>query len=139
MDDLITQLQAKGYRVTQPRRAVLEALASGRAHLTPEELYRRARRRYRKIGLVTVYRTLGLLERLGMVQRVHRDAGCHSFVLVRLAGDHHHPLVCRDCGRVEEFSDCRLERVLQELQARTGFAIESHQLEVVGRCPGCQE
>ena len=138
MTDLLNRVKARGYRLTAPRRAVLETLAREQVHLTPEELYRRARRRYAKLGLVTVYRTLELLERLGMVQRVHSAPGCHSFALVRLAGAHHHQLICRDCGRVEEFSDCRLERVLQELQARTGFAIESHQVEVIGRCPECQ-
>jgi Fur family ferric uptake transcriptional regulator len=138
MIELADRVKARGYRLTAPRRAVLEVLARERAHLTPEELYRRARRRYAKLGLVTVYRTLELLERLGMVQRVHIKPGCHSFALVRLVGEHHHQLICRECGRVEEFSDCRLETALQELQARTGFAIESHQLEVIGRCPQCQ-
>ncbi|MCX8103474.1 MAG: transcriptional repressor [Candidatus Bipolaricaulota bacterium] len=132
------QLKQEGYRVTKPRRVVLETLASGAVHLTPEELYRRARRRHRRIGLVTIYRTLTLLERLGMVQRVHVEAGCHSFAAVRLNRGHHHQLVCRTCGRVEEFPDCALDSVLHRLQTRTGFAIEAHHLEVVGRCPECR-
>lgn len=132
------RLKGEGYRLTKPRRAVLEALASGSAHLTPEELYRRVRRRYRKIGLVTIYRTLVLLEHLGMVQRVHVGAGCHSFAAVRSREGHHHQLICRGCGRVEEFPDCALDGVLAELRKRTGFAIESHRVEVVGRCPKCQ-
>lgn len=138
MNDLIDRVRARGYRLTAPRRAVLETLAHERAHLTPEELYHRARRRYPKLGLVTVYRTLALLERAGLVERVHVDARCKSFALVRLGGDHHHRLICRDCGRVEEFSDCTLESTLRGLQKRTGFAIESHQLEVIGHCPQCQ-
>jgi len=138
MNGLMDRVKARGYRLTAPRRAVLETLAHERAHLTPEELHRRARRRYAKLGLVTVYRTLELLERLGMVQRVHIEPGCHSFALVRLAGDHCHQLICRTCGRVEEFSDCTLESTLKGLQKRTGFTIESHQLEVIGRCPRCQ-
>ncbi len=132
------RLKGAGYRLTKSRRAVLEALASGSTHLTPQELYRRAQRRYRKIGLVTIYRTLALLERLGMVQRVHVESGCHSFAAVRLDRGHHHQLICRACGRVEEFTDCALDSVLQKLQERTRFAIESHHLEVVGQCPKCQ-
>jgi Fur family ferric uptake transcriptional regulator len=138
MIELADRVKARGYRLTAPRRAVLEVLARERAHLTPEELYRRARRRYPKIGLVTVYRTLALLERAGLVERVHVEAHCKSFALVRLVGAHHHRLICRDCGRVEEFSDCALESTLKSLQKRTGFAIESHQVEVIGRCPECQ-
>ncbi len=139
MDDLITQLQAKGYRVTQPRRAVLEALASSRAHLTPEELYRRARRRYRKIGLVTVYRTLALLHELGLVQRVHLNDGCHSFARTDSTNGegHHHQVICQDCGRVEELADCALP--LQEISAETGFQISQHRVEVMGLCPDCKK
>lgn len=133
------RLKGAGYRLTKSRRAVLKALASGSTHLTPEELYRRARWRYRKLGLVTVYRTLALLEKLNLVQRIHQGkVRCHSFATVRLETGHHHQLVCRTCGRVEEFPDCALDGVLRKLQARTGFAIESHHLEVVGRCPECQ-
>lgn len=132
------RLKAEGYRVTKARRAVLEAVALGTGHMTPEEIYRRARQCYRKLGLVTVYRTLAILESLGLIQRVHVESGCHSFAAVRLEIGHHHQLVCRTCGRVEEFPDCALGSLLLQLQARTGFAIESHHLEVVGRCPKCQ-
>lgn len=133
------RLQSEGYRLTRARRAILEALAAGESHMTPEELHRQARRRHRALGLVTVYRTLALLEKLNLVQRVHQGTlGCHSFIAVRLPTGHHHHLVCRTCGRVEEFPDCALDDVLRRLQARTGFAIESHHVEVVGRCPECQ-
>ncbi len=132
------RLKEQGYRLTKPRRAVLEALVAEPICLTPEEIYHRARKHYKKLGLVTVYRTLALFEKLGLVQRVHVDTGCHSFAVVRFAEGHHHQLVCRDCGRVEEFTDCTLDSMLADLQKRTGFAIETHQLEVVGRCPDCQ-
>lgn len=132
------RLKEEGYRMTKPRRAVLEVLGAEPICLTPEEIHRQARQRYRKLGLVTVYRTLALLERLNLVQRVHAEAGCHSLTAVRSDEGHHHQLVCRACGRVEEFPDCALDSVLRKLQVRTGFAIESHHLEVVGRCPKCQ-
>ncbi len=132
-------LRARGYRLTKARRAVLETMASETGHRTPEEIHRQARWRYRKLGLVTVYRTLALLERLNLVQRVHQGKmRCHSFAAVRLEKGHHHQLICRTCGHVEEFPDCALDRTLRKLQARTGFAIESHHLEVVGQCPKCQ-
>jgi len=132
------RLRERGYRVTKPRRAVLEVLGAEPICLTPEEIHRQARRRHRKLGLVTVYRTLALLEKLDLVQRVHAEAGCHSFAAVRSEESHRHQLICRSCGRVEEFSDCELGKMLNELHTRTGFAIEAHQLEVVGRCPDCQ-
>ncbi len=132
------RLKEQGYRVTKPRRAVLEVLGAEPICLTPEEIHRQARRRHRRLGLVTVYRTLALLEKLSLVQRVHTEAGRHAFVAVRSQEGHRHQLVCRTCKRVEEFSDCDLEDVLEGLQERTGFAIEAHHLEVVGQCPKCQ-
>jgi Fur family ferric uptake transcriptional regulator len=138
MNDLLERVRAMRHRLTAPRRAVLEVLARERAHLTPEELHRRARRRYPKIGLVTVYRTLALLERAGLVERVHVEAHCKSFALVRLVGAHHHRLNFRDCGLFEELSESALESTMKSLQKLTGFAIESHQVEVIGRCPECQ-
>lgn len=132
------RLKEQGYRVTKPRRAVLEVLWAEPICLTPEEIHRRARQRHRTLGLVTVYRTLALLEQLSLVQRVHTGAGCHSFAAVRSNESHRHQLICRTCGRVEEFSDCELDNTLHGLHERTGFSIEAHHLEVVGRCPQCQ-
>ncbi len=132
------RLKERGYRLTKPRRAVLEVLGAEPICLTPEEIHRQARRRHRKLGLVTVYRTLALLEKLGLVQRVHSETGCHSFAAVRSKRSHHHQLICRTCGRVEEFSDCQLGDMLTGLHERTGFAIEAHHLEVIGLCPKCR-
>lgn len=138
--ELEAQLKSRGYKLTRPRRAVLVVLAASSAHLNPMEVYHQARRRYPQLGLVTVYRTLALLEELGLVRRVHLGEGCHSFAPLRSDSEesHHHQLICGECGRVEEFPDCAFAKLLGQLQQRTGFAIEDHRLEVVGRCPSCQ-
>lgn len=136
--ELEQKLRDRGVKLTQPRRAVLKVLGLSDSHLTPAEVYRRGRRHYRKLGLVTVYRTLTLLEELGLAQRVHMETGCHSFAAVRSSESHHHQLICKDCGRVEEFSDCASEKLLARLQQETGFAIEDHRLEVIGHCPNCR-
>ncbi len=133
---LRSSLRQSQRKLTRPRQAVLDVLAQSAQHLTPAEVYRRAKVCYPKLGLTTVYRTLDLLVELGYIERVHVEGGCHSYVAkVR---PHGHHLVCSCCGRAEEFAECDLEFLVQALQARTGYQVEGHILEIFGRCPACQ-
>ncbi len=134
--ELSDSLHEHHRKLTRPRRIVLEVITQAEKHLTPQDVYQRAHARHAALGLATVYRTLDLLVELGYVQRVHLDGGCHSYAAS--AGVHGHQLVCAECGRAEEFADCDLEPLMHALQARTGYAIEVHMLELVGRCPACQ-
>jgi len=128
-------LRRSQHKLTRPRQAVLDTLATAQEHLTPAEVHLRAKARYPRLGLTTVYRTLELLAELGLVCRIHRDDGCHSYA-VRNARHGHH-LVCSRCGRAVEFADCNLQALVEALQARTGFRIEGHILELTGQCPSC--
>jgi Fur family ferric uptake transcriptional regulator len=128
-------LRANKHKLTRPRQAILDILASADHHLTPAEIHKRARKRYPHLGLVTVYRTLELLTALGYVQRVHFENGCHSYAAS--AHVHAHHLVCASCGRAEEFGDCDLEPLIAVLQRKTGYEINVHMLELMGRCPNC--
>jgi Fur family ferric uptake transcriptional regulator len=123
-------------KLTRPRQAVLDIIAKADRHLTAAEIYRRARNRFPHLGLTTVYRTLDLLVELGYIQRVHFAEGCHSYAAI--ARPHGHHLVCSQCGRAEEFEDCDLQSLMETLKAKTGYAIDLHVLELMGRCPSCQ-
>lgn len=89
------------------------------------------------IGLSTVYRTVSLLEDLGLLRRVHDLKGEHRYIAGRPG--HSHPLVCRSCGTVVQFESCGMGVVERMLAAETGFKIEGHEIEVHGVCPACQE
>lgn len=128
-------LRRHGYRLTEPRQAVARVLSEAQDWLRPEAILRRARRYCPSLGLVTVYRTLELLEGLGYVRRVHQPDGCHGFA--RTGGRHGHYLVCRECQQVIEFADCRLDPMVRQVARRTGFQVEDHVLELVGLCPQC--
>jgi Fur family ferric uptake transcriptional regulator len=130
------RLQQRGYRLTSPRRAVIQALQSADSWLAPDEVRARAAAYCPSIGLVTVYRTLTLLAELELVRRVHWTDGCHGYAMAE-AG-HRHQLVCERCHRVVEFPGCDLEPMLHRLESETGFAVETHHLEVVGLCPACR-
>jgi len=135
-NDWLERLQASGYRLTGPRRALVELIAASSRALEPLVLYDLGRRDYPGLGLVTVYRTLEKLEELGLVQRVHQPGGCQAYL--RAAQGHQHLLICTRCGRAEYFSGDDLAELTRSLAARSGFAIEGHWLQLYGRCADCQ-
>lgn len=122
-------------KLTRPRQAILDIIAAADHHLTPAEIHKLARKKYPNLGLVTVYRTLDLLTEFGYVHRVHFADGCHSYIAA--AQGHAHHLVCSQCGKAEEFDNCDLEPLISNLQHKTGFEIDVHMLELMGRCPDC--
>lgn len=126
-------LEARGYRVTPARRAVLQAILSRPEHFTAEELMRRAR-----AGRATVFRTVRLLCELGLLCRVLLEDGRLHY---RLLGPrrHHHHLVCVECGRVQDLEECAVGGLVRELASATGYEIQGHWLEFYGRCLSCRE
>ena len=126
-------LAQRGHKLTRPRRAVIKVMAGATAALTPGEIHAQAQAHYAHTGLVTVYRTLGLLAECGLVQRVHGADDCHAYAPV--AQGHAHHLVCENCRSTIEFSNCDLEKLVKTLQRRTGFTISGHSLELFGYCP----
>ena len=137
VNTMVEALREAGYRLTLPRRAVVNVLLQADRWLSPEEICQRARVDFSSIGLVTVYRTLALLSSLDCIRRVHFEDGCHGVVRAELAHGHH--LVCRDCHRVIEFMGTEdLTPLLEQVEAETGFIIEEHMLELVGICGACQ-
>jgi len=119
-------MRGRGYKATPQRLAVVGALAAER-HQSLAEI----RERCPGVGLVTIYRTLGLLSEIGVVRRLDLGSGPRY----ELAEDHHHHLVCESCGDVSEFARCPLDlRSLKGLD----FEMSSHTLEIYGRCAGCK-
>ena len=133
--EMARALRASGHRLTQPRLAVLRVLQNSDAGLNPEEICQQGREICASLGLVTVYRTLDLLTELGLVRRVHSDHHCQRYAC---AGTDRHYLVCDGCHRVVEFPCAGLEELIERVGAQTGYAVQSHLLELSGLCPECQ-
>lgn len=138
MKIIASMLRQRGYKVTPQRRAVLNAIANDSDHLTPAEIYDRVRREHPDIGLVTVYRTLDMLDKLGLICEVHSAGNCRSYLLRRPSGHHHH-LICSDCGTVADYTDCDIGELEQKVLGETGFEINGHLLEFTGRCRNCRD
>jgi Fur family ferric uptake transcriptional regulator len=132
LDLIIERLELRGHRVTESRRRVLAAVLAQPAHFTVDDVLRSTR----KVGRATVFRTIRLLLDLNVLCRVLLDDGTlHYRVSTR---GHHHHLVCRDCGRVEDFTQCDIPALTQQLASATDYEIEGHWLEVYGRCHACR-
>jgi Fur family transcriptional regulator, ferric uptake regulator len=135
-DIWLTQLQENGYRLTGPRRAVVEAIQKSTHALTPLEVFDMARKKYRALGLVSVYRTLEKLEELHIIQRVHQPQGCQAFIAA--SQGHEHLLLCQNCGQVMFFEGDDLETLIKSISKRTGYQISEHWLQLFGLCQTCQ-
>jgi Fur family transcriptional regulator, ferric uptake regulator len=132
----LEQLHEHGYRVTAARRAVVETVEKSTRALTPIEVYDLARKRYRALGLVTVYRTLEKLEELRIIQRVHQPMGCQAFISA--GSGHQHLLLCQNCGQVTFFEGDDLDTLTKAIARKTGYQINEHWLQFFGLCANCR-
>jgi Fur family transcriptional regulator, ferric uptake regulator len=126
------ELRARGYRLTPQRKLVLEAVAR-LGHATPDDISGVVRDT--GVNISTVYRTLELLEELGLVQHTHLGHGAPTYS-VASESDHVH-LVCRDCGAVDEAPPTVVATVVEELAATRGFQVDVGHFAVFGRCRSC--
>jgi Fur family transcriptional regulator, ferric uptake regulator len=131
------ELRQRGYKITPQRRVIIGAIITSHEHLTPSAICARVRRDDPSVGLVTVYRTLEILARLGLICETHAGGSCRSY-LMRRPSEHHHHLICSDCGRVIDFTDCDLGKLERRLAAANNFKINSHLLEFLGQCRQCR-
>jgi Fur family ferric uptake transcriptional regulator len=131
-------LTQAGCRITLPRRVVMEVLAHTEMPLSPQEIFEQGKGLYLRLGLVTVYRTLELFEAFDLVRRVHREDGCHGYLLA--SPGHRHVVICQECGRAVEFAgQDDLEALVAQVESKTGYRVESHLLQLFGCCPDCRQ
>jgi Fur family ferric uptake transcriptional regulator len=124
------------HRVTGQRRVLLEIIRTQGEHLDAEELYRLARQRYPRLSLSTVYRTLGLLRDLGLIDELHLGEDHHHYE-VKPSTVHHH-LICVRCGRVEEFSSLLADKLAASVAREHDFDVREIQIDVTGLCAQCR-
>ena len=127
--------------VTQQRLSVAEAIFVSGAHLSAEEIAARVSGRGGAVGTATVYRTLDLLVRSGLVKEHDFGDGFKRYEpgSVRGEGQPHEHCICSSCGAVTEFSNDRLERMIALLAEEVEFRPHHHRLEIYGLCRSCQQ
>ena len=132
-----------GCRLTLPRETVLNILNRTDKHLSVDEVFAVVNRSYPGIGIATIYRTLDLLSRMGLVSKFEFGDGKSRYELAESKKGHHHHLVCNGCGRIIDYSDfinkeVKFVRELEkELAEKHKFKINSHQIHFYGICKEC--
>jgi Fe2+ or Zn2+ uptake regulation protein len=133
----IKTLKADGLRITKPRRAILALLEGAPSPLTAGQVHARLARSQQSVDLVTVYRTLTTLKRLGLVAQVELGDG-QFYYEIRHGRAHHHHIRCRGCGEIVDLVLCPLKRLKALIERKTRFVVESHALEFIGLCARCR-
>jgi Fur family transcriptional regulator, ferric uptake regulator len=135
--EALESLADAGYRRGGARAAVVELLGRQSCCLSAQEIFDRLRKARRSVGIASVYRALDVLTELRLVKRVETGDGIARYEPATADGDHHHHLVCRDCGKVEAFSDLRLERAIDRVAGGLGYSVDEHEVVLVGACADC--
>src|SRR5947199_5920717 len=130
-------LEGAGFRSGGAREAVVELLGRQNCCLSAQEIFDRLRKARGPVGIASVYRALEALADLRLVKRVDAGDGIARYEPAASDGDHHHHLVCRDCGKVEAFSDTRLERAIDRVAGGLGYSVEEHEVVLLGACGDC--
>ncbi len=130
----LMDLKKTGFKLTAPRREILNALSSSNP-VSAGEMAEILKQKGFDVDLVTVYRTLELFGDLGMVRKIQFEDKIARFELVS-RDEHHHHLVCIKCGVVEDV-EVNEESLVAKIEKKSNFKIQRHSLEFFGLCRNC--
>lgn len=140
MQHIVHNVEQAGYRLTSPRLQLIETIAALRHQtFTGEQLYNQVKGD--GLGRATVFRTLKLLQELGLLLKLHQAHGCNHYIVAlpeqKQSTTHQDRLVCRTCGRTDYLKHCPIDDAITHIAKQSGYHIETHHLHVVGICDRC--
>ena len=135
--NIIGRLSEQGYRLTPQRMMVLAAIEDSDDHISAEEIYAQVIAKYPHVNISTVYRTMELLKRLGMVTET--DLGGGRVRYHPADKGHHHHLVCQECGRIIDLDELILSSLRSTLLREYNFSADLRHLAIFGRCVKCRK
>jgi len=126
----------KKLRMSHPRLLVYQELFNAVGPLSPQELYQSLRKKQRRIGLTSIYRSLDLFESMGIIFKlINGSTVKYKFCELE---NHHHHIVCKTCGHVVELDFCDISKWSKKVMESTGYQVTDHQLSFYGYCKECQ-
>lgn len=128
-------LRERGYRITPQREAIIEEVLKAEGHITPQSLARRLHRTMPAVNASTVYRTMALLEEVGVVQHSHLERGAEYHRIGE--GDHVH-LTCTRCGAGDDLSLDEADELRELIRRHRGFRADLTHFAIGGLCETCQ-
>jgi len=130
-------LEERGLKHSRQRNAIVEAFFAMGGHVPVEALVARVRSQDARVSVATVYRTMKLLAECGIAIPRHFDDGQTRYEPAGHRGHHDH-LICTGCGQIVEFENERIEELQMRVARSHGFDVQSHKLELYGRCEACR-
>jgi Fe2+ or Zn2+ uptake regulation protein len=134
---IVSDLKARGFRITAIRKAIIFALNSSREPISVASLLSRLLRNDLSANKTTIYREIEFLKQLNIVREIEFGDGKKRYELA--TDKHHHHIVCVKCGKIEDFDfDVDLEEHEKLISKQTNFRILEHSIEFFGLCKKCQ-
>lgn len=133
LNRLESYLNDHGLKMTEQRKVILEALVSLNHHVSLDELHAVVQNVKSGVGVATIYRTMRLFVDAEIVTEHRFDDGKSRYELAH-EGDHHDHLICTRCGLIIEFEDDIIEDQQRLIASKHGIQIETHKMELYGRC-----
>ncbi len=130
-------MQARGLKLTGPRRRVVEKLLSVKGHVAADDLIELLRKDKTPVSKATVYRTLSLVSQSGLIDGHDFDGGKRLYEPM-VGRAHHDHLYCVACGKVIEFEDAGIEKLQDAVVRRHQFTPVYHSHKIFGYCAGCK-
>jgi Fur family peroxide stress response transcriptional regulator len=136
-EDILIKLREREFRITPQRIAILQAFLNSDEHPSVEQVYEQVRATFPTTSLATVYKTVSLLKEIGEILEISFTSGCN-----RYDGNKPYPhphLICTRCKKIIDPEVSLLDQMTTDLAKKSGYRIESHQVEFFGVCPPCQK
>lgn len=137
MGDLTQELRDQGYRLTPQRMVIIAAIEASDNHISAEEIYAQVKVKYSQVNISTVYRTLELLKKLGLVTEIDLGEGRVRYHSAEKG--HHHHLVCRRCGTIIDLDETLLSPLKHSLRHDYNFEADLKHLAIFGHCLSCSK
>ena len=132
--DIVAKLRSEGYKVTPQRIAVFNAIYGNDEHPNAESIYRRLHPEYPSMSLATVYKTMEIFEKIGVVQVLHVGADANHY---DYDTDPHPHVRCIVCGKVEDVEGIDLAGLQEQVEKASGYVLQGQQIHFYGRCAQC--
>jgi Fe2+ or Zn2+ uptake regulation protein len=134
--DLSKILRNLNLKITPKRLALLDILMNESSYLSPEEIWTKMKKQFRRIGLPTIYRNLEELSERNIISKVtHPNRQLYYYFCLNRS--HHHHFVCLSCRSVEDINFCALDELQKEVKRKLNGKVISHILQVNGYCRNC--
>lgn len=122
---------------SRERKIVSEQVFANHFHFTADDLFMQLNKKGKNISRATVYRTLNLLEKSGLINKIQMESGMHLYEPI-YGREHHDHLICQRCGKMIEFYSPDIEDIQSQIARENGFIMTGHSLNIYGICAECK-